>query len=442
MRRTGCLLALVLWSGVAHAAVSWAPMHPTSVVQASGDPLGPDGAALALSTETSGPSGSGAITSLDATAFRGREVELSGMLEVTQGVGAAALWLRADGPGGRLAFSSTGGRPVTLQNGAQPRTLQLYIPTSATHLKFGITLQAPGALRASAVRLKTLDAAPDTGSAYTLLDTAISTIRAHALNTGQVDWATQSRRLTPALKDAPPQEAHAHIDAVLEALGDRHSALLPRRVAADYRADAVATQPIEAHARDDVGYVRVPGVRGSDRGAGRVFSTALCQAIESHSAAASSGWIVDLRGNGGGAMWPMLAGLRPLLGDVHIGAFKDRAGASSAWKPRPIDACSADLARSPVAVLVGPGTASSGEAVAIAFKGRVTTRFFGQTTAGLATSNQTFPLPDGSVLMLTTAVFADRAGQAYPDGVPPEVPVETAQDAIDIAADWLKSQRR
>ncbi|MFL6585536.1 MAG: S41 family peptidase [Luteimonas sp.] len=416
-------------------------MHLTSVVQTSGDPRSPDGSTLALSTEATGPAGSGAITSLDATAFRGREVELSGVLEVTQGAGAAALWLRADGPAGRLAFFSTGGRPVTLQGGSQPRALQLYIPMAATHLKFGVTLQSAGALRARALRLKTLEATPDTGSAYTLLETAISTIRAHALNTGQVDWAAQSRLLTPALKDAPAQEAHVHIDAVLEALGDRHSALLPRRAAADYRADAVATQPIEAHVRDGVGYVRVPGVRGSDRDAGRVFSAALCQAIESHGAAASSGWIVDLRGNGGGAMWPMLAGLRPLLGDVHIGAFKGRAGASSPWTPRPIDTCSADLARSPVAVLIGPRTASSGEAVAIAFKGRVETRFFGQPTAGLATSNQTFPLLDGSVMMLTTSVFVDRAGQAYPDGVPPDVPVEAEQDAIDIAADWLESQR-
>lgn len=417
-------------------------MHPTSVVQAAGDPSAPGGATVTLSTEATGPTGSGAITSMDATAFRGREVELSGVLEVTQGAGAAALWLRADGPAGRLAFFSTGGRPVTLQNGAQPRTLQLYIPLDATHLKFGVTLQSAGAVRATALRLTALEPARDTGSAYALLETAISIIRAHALDTARVDWAAQSRRLTPTLKDAPAQEAHVHIEAVLEALGDRHSALLPRRAAADYRAGAVATQPIDAHVRDGVGYVRVPGVRGSDREAGRIISAALCQAIESHSAAASSGWLVDLRENGGGAMWPMLAGLRPLLGDVHIGAFKDRAGASSPWKPRAIDACSADLVHAPVAVLIGARTASSGEAVAIAFKRRDRTRFFGTPTAGLATSNQTFPLPDGSVLMLTTAAFVDRAGAAYPDGVPPDVQVDDAQTAIDIATEWLKSQQR
>jgi hypothetical protein len=33
------------------------------------------------------------------------------------------------------------------------------------------------------------------------------------------------------------------------------------------------------------------------------------------------GWIVDLRGNSGGDMWPMVAGLGPIIGDGVLGAF-------------------------------------------------------------------------------------------------------------------------
>ena len=36
---------------------------------------------------------------------------------------------------------------------------------------------------------------------------------------------------------------------------------------------------------------------------------------------ATCGWIIDLRGNGGGNMYPMLAGLKPFLGDTVLGAF-------------------------------------------------------------------------------------------------------------------------
>ena len=33
------------------------------------------------------------------------------------------------------------------------------------------------------------------------------------------------------------------------------------------------------------------------------------------------GWIVDLRGNTGGNMWPMLTGIGPILGDGTVGSF-------------------------------------------------------------------------------------------------------------------------
>ncbi|MDR7193584.1 S41 family peptidase [Luteimonas terrae] len=395
---------------------------------------------MTLAADTAGPEGfAGAITSVDATAFRGQDVELSGSLDVTQGAGAATLWLRVEGPDGRLAFRSTDGRPVTQDGDAQRRTLRLHVPAAATILKLGITLQPAGAVRADAVTLKALPAPADTVSAYTLLESAIATIRAHALNASRVDWTAQQRALTPSLQAAPARDAHDAIHALLQALRDRHSALLSAHDDAEYRADAIATQPVASRVVDGVGYLRLPGLRGADRAAGRAFSESVCQAIAVHASEASAGWIVDLRDNGGGRMWPMLAGLRPLLGDVEIGAFRDRTGQSSPWTPDKIDACGAHLAGRRVAVLIGPATASSGEAVAVAFKGRPDTRFFGQPTAGLSTANQRFPLPGGSVLMLTTAVFVDRAGTVYPAGVIPDVRVDAEADAVAVASVWLKS---
>jgi C-terminal processing protease CtpA/Prc len=35
----------------------------------------------------------------------------------------------------------------------------------------------------------------------------------------------------------------------------------------------------------------------------------------------TAGWIVDLRGNGGGNLWPMLGALAPLLADGHVLSF-------------------------------------------------------------------------------------------------------------------------
>lgn len=70
----------------------------------------------------------------------------------------------------------------------------------------------------------------------------------------------------------------------------------------------------------------------------------------------------------------------------------------------------------PVAVLISKSTASAGEAVAIAFKGRPNVRFFGQRTTGLTTANDVFAISDGSGLFLAVMNYADRDGNRYPDG--------------------------
>ena len=44
-----------------------------------------------------------------------------------------------------------------------------------------------------------------------------------------------------------------------------------------------------------------------------------------------AGWIVDLRHNRGGNMWPMVAGLGPLLGEGRAGAFVDPDGGATWW---------------------------------------------------------------------------------------------------------------
>lgn len=109
------------------------------------------------------------------------------------------------------------------------------------------------------------------------------------------------------------------------------------------------------------------------------------------------GWIVDLRQDSGGSMVPMLAGLRPLLGDESLGGFRDADGqvtsfaASNALDRTPPRG--PELEHAAVAVLLGPHTASSGEVVAVAFRGRANTRSFGQPTAGGSTGNTGFALP-------------------------------------------------
>lgn len=67
--------------------------------------------------------------------------------------------------------------------------------------------------------------------------------------------------------------------------------------------------------------------------------------------------------------------------------------------------------------------------------------------AGLSTSNEMMPLSDGAMLLLTTAVFADRTGKAYSDRITPDVAVgdpegATSEASVTLreAVSWLRAQ--
>lgn len=178
------------------------------------------------------------------------------------------------------------------------------------------------------------------------------------------------------------------------------------------------------------------------------------------------GWLIDLRGNGGGNMWPMLAGIGAVLGEGDLGAFESSNGDREAWfyragkaetrAPQHAEEISAEITESPftlpglpwVAVLLDRGTGSSGEAVAISFAGRPRERSFGEHTAGFSTSNQMYPLSDVAVLFLCVAIEADRTGHRYPDGINPDVELsapdsrslEEKDAVVQAAEEWLSMQ--
>jgi C-terminal processing protease CtpA/Prc len=179
------------------------------------------------------------------------------------------------------------------------------------------------------------------------------------------------------------------------------------------------------------------------------------------------GWLMDLRGNGGGNMWPMLAGIGPVLGEADLGAFESGNGDLEPWyykngkagsrSPQGQEEISAELKQPPfmfpevpwVAVLLDRSTASSGEAVAISFAGRPRERSFGEHTGGFSTANQMYPLSDGAQLFLCVGIEIDRTGHRYLDGIDPDVklvapesrPTEDHDAVIQAAEEWVAASR-
>jgi carboxyl-terminal processing protease len=146
-------------------------------------------------------------------------------------------------------------------------------------------------------------------------------------------------------------------------------------------------------------------------------------------------------------MWPMLAGIGPILGEGIAGYFIGPDNARQAWSfsggaaiidTNTLVQVSVNyelLNPNPkVALLINNAVISSGEAIAISFVGRENTMIFGSETCGLSTANDEFNLSDGSTLFLTIAYMADRDQNIFGVPITPDTPAadETIiQDAID-----------
>ncbi|HET9425928.1 MAG TPA: S41 family peptidase [Gemmatimonadaceae bacterium] len=270
-----------------------------------------------------------------------------------------------------------------------------------------------------------------------------------------IDWPAVRAQVNSLAGSAQTIE-HAEA-AILHALGtlrDGHSSYTystGRKISAS---TVVCSAPatVEPEPIADIGYVRVRSYSGSSSGAGVNFATSLHEAIRAEDAPALAGWIVDLRGNLGGNMWPMLVGIGPILGSGVVGHFVRPGGLATPWAysngtallgnvpvaavPSPYVALTGTA---PVAVLIDNRVASSGEAIAIAFKQRPNTRFFGAATCGLATANAGFRMTNGAALNLTVASIADRTGATYDGQVHPDEIVVDPAMAAARAVSWLRS---
>jgi hypothetical protein len=297
--------------------------------------------------------------------------------------------------------------------------------------------------------------------AHKYLTEALALIREHSMYRDRVDWeAVEAHAYRRAWGARVPADTYGAIRLALNELGDRHSFIMtPEQVSEleDGTLAASAPEPRGELLEERVGYLSLPGWAGSREAAG-AYATRIQAIIRELDAAGPCGWIVDLRENMGGSMWPMLAGVGPILGEGRVGAFVYPEATSVDWLYTDGQARMGDVVETeiegpaytladpgaPVVVLIGRHTVSSGEAMAVAFRGRPESRSFGELTAGLSTSNREFVLGDGAWLLLTVAAFADRTGQVYGSGIIPDEVVTWRGDKSEAvpqaAIAWLLEQ--
>jgi hypothetical protein len=304
----------------------------------------------------------------------------------------------------------------------------------------------------------TPEALSEEANAY--LEEALNIMEGYSIVKYNVDWdELRSLAYIAAGGAIKPRDTHAAISFILGKLGDGHSSFVKPSVANRLKAELNLdnTEPIGKIIDDKFGYILIPGFTGGFNDLDNIandFATEIQKLIQEVDQKNPCAWIVDLRENDGGNMWPMLAGIGPILGEGCVGSFVDPDGEKTQWCYEDGVAyeggeIAAKVNRTayetmenglPVAVLTSNITASSGEAMVVAFRGRPNTQSFGYQTAGLSTWRRLFEMSDGAWIVLTVSTFADRTGQLYGDKIAPDVKTEIMDEIPMEVQEWLLEQ--
>ncbi|QHL87798.1 hypothetical protein GU926_10305 [Nibribacter ruber] len=315
----------------------------------------------------------------------------------------------------------------------------------------------------------------DSVKAY--LDKGLDVLQQNALNRQQVNWQDLRQAAYAKAKGAQTYEEVLPVYPFLfEQLNDYHGWLTykgkpyhwgkkSRQAKNAAVQEALKNKPgVQVKVlKNGIGYILIPG--NSDFGMKNIDrnAQAIRDSISRINPAKIKGWIIDLRLNTGGNMYPMLGGLAEIIGNGPVGSFMTAEGQpDEQWSIQGgnffVNQAQATHLTSggevapglPVAVLLSNMTASAGEAVAISLQGRPATRFFGETTFGLTTANQGFVLDKNSAINLAVLYEADRTGVLYKEHVQPQVEIIGGDNFLDwrkdkkvtAALQWLKKSSK
>ena len=314
---------------------------------------------------------------------------------------------------------------------------------------------------------------PDSVRSY--VHECLDTMRSRSLYAKSVDWDSVSRVCDQRLQLAQTSlEAEAVVIDVFKLLHDVHGMYggidttfrfgtagadreLSKGLLEAYRVPRdVRTRMLEGK----IAYYKMPAVLiGSDTAKMKMWANRLADSIRKLEAKHPRAYIIDLRMNNGGNFEPMWNALAGLIGKENRVSSVDRDG-----KTLPEDTDPESVAyhtsgmpdhpvkfrkNIPVAVLIGPGTASSGEIIAASFSTRKNTRLFGEPSVGVANVTQGAIIQNKGYLLLTVASIKNAKGKIIRDfTIHPDEYVKSEDDFVNPASDitvqaalkWLRSK--
>jgi carboxyl-terminal processing protease len=303
-----------------------------------------------------------------------------------------------------------------------------------------------------------------------LIDTTVSIMKNNAVNATTVDWNKLRNDAIVKAKDINnPYQLGPAMRYLYKSINDFHGAFFWKDSTFQWHRNAPAisdsimnewkkgVQSITRVLDKNIGYLRIPSMPGGSKEdfdkKAQKLNDSLCVLLNKN----IKGIILDARLDGGGAVFPMILGVKQLLSDGSPGSFRTKK--KEDWfiknngffidttlltevKPK----CNVNAQNIPIVILIGPGTGSSGEFFLMAFKGRKNTVLLGSKTAGWVTVNTGISINDTAFMNLSVGYGADRNGKIYKEALEPDIPITSVDTFNDIANDekvkaaikWLK----
>lgn len=284
------------------------------------------------------------------------------------------------------------------------------------------------------------------------LEEVVGLLQRNSVRKHQINWVEFKDEVflfaknSQTVKDTYPAVAYA-----IKRLEDNHSYFFP---AITKESETQEEKPLpvlkDEFVPADIGYIRVSFCIGNETQRESYIQT-IAHKIARQNNKNIKGWIVDLRDNFGGNMWPMMASIGSLLQTGTQGYFFDANDKLTEWNYSSgkayLDATlvaenkntTPIYGKNRIAVLINNRTASSGEAMAVLFKGYDNAKLFGIPTFGVSTGCEPFTLSDGSRINLATSVFADKNKTKYGSAIVPDV-ICTDVETLPSAIRWIDSQ--
>lgn len=283
---------------------------------------------------------------------------------------------------------------------------------------------------------------------HAFLTEVVELLRTKSVHKHTINWKEFEKDVflfaqnSQTIEDTYPAVAYA-----VRRLEDKHSYFSPARRQADIAEQKTLPILKDEKVPEDIGYIRIPFCIGNEAQTEHYIASVSSRLLQQNSRNIK-GWIIDLRDNFGGNMWPMLVALGPLLQPGTQGYFLDADATYTTWYFEKGKAYMDSVllaenkevfnaqGQAKLAILMNNKTASSGEAIAVVFKGYANAKFFGEPSFGVSTGCESFTLSDGSRINLATSVFVDRNKIKYGGSLNPDVPCSEAE-ALSKAIEWI-----